>query len=139
MPGAERDPLSVRYDRSARRLLLAAISARPRGAAMFVHSPGPQFRELDTGYKFRLTANERAMTRAVYYQVKQEPRHWSAVVDWLRIENRHGRWGRQIRVRLVRYGSGYSHASKRPGSSYVNRPELRSTTGNRVDAGRRAG
>jgi hypothetical protein len=137
--GAERDPLSVRYDRSARRLLLAAIGARPRGATMWVASPGRAFRELDSGYKFQLTANERAITRAVYYQCKQQPRHWSPVVDWLRIENRHGRWGRILRVRLVRYGSGYSHASKRPRTSYVNRPELRSTPGNRVDAGRRAG
>jgi len=113
---------------SARRLLLAAIRARPGSARMFVHSPGGQFRELDQGARWRLTVNERAFTRAVFYQVtKVPPRVWSADLDWLGIENRHGRWGRVVRVRLVRYGSGYSHAEKRPGSSYVNRPELRHT------------
>ena len=37
------------------------------------------------------------------------------------------------------YGSGGRHIGKRLGISYVNRPELRSMPGARVDEGRRAG
>ena len=80
--GHSRDPLSVHYDRSARRLLLAAIRARALAAVMFVHSPGPQFRDLDQGARWRLTLNERAFTRSVFYQVmKVPPRQWSAEIS----------------------------------------------------------
>jgi len=123
-----RDPLSVRYANSARKLILAGIRARPATAAMFVVSPPREFLFLDGGSKFRLTKHERAMMRAVYYQVnKIPPKRWSVKITMGRIEKRHGRWGRPMHVRMYTAGSGYNHAEKNTRTSYVQRPELRNT------------
>ena len=114
-----RDALSVAYDARVRRVLLRAILARRERKAVpvFVASPPRDFRHLDRGGR---TAHERAFTRSAYYQVFRVPRmagelpYYSLKLTWGPITFRNGRWGRVVRVRLFRYGSGYRHAQTRP-------------------------
>lgn len=128
----ERDPLSVRYDRTARRVLERAVEARQLGkggAVTFVASPPGEFRELDRGGR---TRHERAFTRSAYWHVRfADPRYYSLKLTWGPLENHAGRWGRRVAVRLFLYRSGYRHASASP-SSYINDPSLKSEIGNRV-------
>lgn len=129
---ATRDPLSVRYDRTARHVLLTAIRAhqasprQPRAARVWVHSPHAEYRQLEVNGR---TASELAFQRAVYYQVvKVPPRRWSAKLEWGRIERRGARYGRHVRVRLFKYGSGYRHV-ERGGASYVRDEAKRARPG----------
>lgn len=135
MPGV-RDPLSVAYDARVRRVLLRAIVARRdrKGVPVFVASPPAEFRRLDKGGR---TAHERAFTRSAYYQVFRVPRNerelpmYSLKLDWGKITYRGGRWGRVVRVRLFRYGSGYQHARSRP--QWITGDARRSVPGSRID------
>jgi hypothetical protein len=126
---AERDPLSKRYDTMARRVLVAAIRARPSAYRVFVESPPREFRDTDQSGR---TQHERAFTRSLYYHVVQiprrrrEPQQWSLRLVWGPIERRGGRWGRRVTLRMFTVASGRRHTRKRPGTSYVERPELRS-------------
>lgn len=143
-----RDPLSVKYDRTARHVLLTAIRAhqanprQPRAARVWVHSSGAEFRDLDRGGR---TASERAFMRAVYYQITKTGRQvWSAKLEWGRVERRGSRYGRHLRVRLFRYGSGYRAASRKSDRAQWWRDEgtwrsggRRSVPGDRIDSNRR--
>lgn len=132
-----RDPLSVAYDQRVRRVLLRAIVARRENKAVpvFVASPPASFRRLDRGGR---TAHERAFTRSAYYQVFKVPRNagelptYSLKLTWGPIAFRHGRWGRVVRVRLYRYGSGYRHAQSRP--QWITDETRRSVPGARIDS-----
>jgi hypothetical protein len=126
VPGGQRDPLSVRYDRSARRALLAAIRAWRAGGktatAWIASEPPSQFRNLDTGGR---TGSERAFTRACYYQVFKIPRNlgvrpqWSLKLTWGPVERRGSRYGRTVTLRMFRYGSGYAKVAKNPRQSWI--------------------
>lgn len=142
---AVRDPLSVGYDTAVRRVLLAAIRARAagnrRGAHTFIKSPARSFTRLDRGGR---TADERAFTRAVYYQVRKVPEQlgqrpdWSVRIRWGKIGRRGGRWGRECWVRVFAYGRGYRHASRLPGSERWAVPgevaAMQSLPGARIDS-----
>ena len=134
---AARDPLSVRMDTQAWRVLMRARRKHRDQdygwLRVWVPSPARELRDLDPG---GLTRHERAFRRALYYPVVQAPRRLGQPQVWsLRTEmvdgfvNRRGRWGRWCRVRLYRYGSGYRKAAGSPRTSYVNNPELRSHIG----------
>ena len=117
---AVRDPLSVDYDPAVRRVLLAAIRERSRGnrrgARTFIYSPPRSFSRPDRGGR---TADERAFTRAVYYQVRKVPEnagidpYWSVKITWGKIGRRGGRWGREAWVRVYAYGRGRRHAERK--------------------------
>jgi hypothetical protein len=137
--GIKRDPLSVKYDVPVRRALVAATEAHAqrRAAEVWVGSPPVQFRAVDKGGR---TANERAFTRAAYYQVREvpklngEPIYWSLQLRWSPIYKRKGRWGRICYVRLRRYYAGARHsrtAGRR--DSYAQNAPLRSSVAERVD------
>ena len=103
-----RDPLSVHYDRSVKRAIRAAAEAHKvrRGVTVWVSSPPAEFRALDERGR---TVHERAFTRSAYYQVVSVPRAlkvaptWSLRLTWGPVAKRHGRWGRQVTIRLYRY------------------------------------
>ncbi len=137
MPWPGRDPLSVAYDRTARRVLLAAIARHRAGGGtvqIWVASPGHEVRRLDAG---GLTRHERAFRRALYYPVVQTPRRNQTGQVWsLRVwppgpfERRGGRYGRYHRVRLYRYGArGYVAAERRRGPGYTVDAARRSYVG----------
>lgn len=134
---APRSPGSSRWDRRARYALNMAARAHAvnAGARLFIHSPGPQFRNLDRGGR---TANERAFTRAVYYPVYAVPRQrreipvWSLRLTWGAIERHGDRYGRVVEMRLFRYSSGYRHASRQ--ARQYTAGDGRSSAGARVDA-----
>ena len=126
----ERDPLSVRYDRTTGIALRQAIKVRPREQPVFVATPGPALRQLDAGGR---TPNERAFTRSAYYRVRSapikagQPVQWSLKMTWGKLERRGGRYGRVVRLRMFPYSSGAKHAKANPRSSWLERPELRRT------------
>lgn len=136
---ANRDPLSVRYDIPVRRALNAAVEAhaRRRAAEVWVASQPVHFRSVDKGGR---TVEERAFTRAAYYQVREvpklngEPIYWSLQLSWSPIYKRNGRWGRIVKVRLRRYYSGARY-SRTAGArqSYARNAALRSSVVERVD------
>ena len=111
-----RDPRSVEYDPAVRSVLIQAIRAmRSRhGVIVWVASPRQQFRAKDAGGR---TSEERAFTRAAYYQVFAIPRKQGVRPDYsLKLTwgdalepSSHGRRARACRVRLYKYGSGYTH------------------------------
>ena len=137
---AKRDPLSERYDIPVRRALEAAVAAhaRRRGAQVWVNSHPAHYRNPDRGGR---TVEERAFTRAAYYQVREvpklagEPIYWSLQLAWSPIYKRSGnRWGRIVTVRLRRYYSGARY-SRTAGArdSYASHAALRSSVTERVD------
>jgi hypothetical protein len=136
---AQRDPLSVRYDVPVRRGLEAAVAAHKqrKGAAVWVASQPVHFRSTDRGGR---TVEERAFTRAAYYQVREvpklagEPVYWSLQLQWSPIYKRGSRWGRIVTVRLRRYYSGARY-SRTAGAreSYASNAALRSSVTERVD------
>lgn len=140
MPAAQRDPLSVRYDRAVRRLLTAAVAAhrdgRRGGVTAFIASPGREFTDTDKGGR---TRHERAFTRAAYYLVMKVPQHrgvpqqWSLKLEWGPIERRGARYGRVVRARVFLRSSGARHAAQNPGGSWRDNPALRSSVSNRID------
>ena len=125
----ERDPLSVRYDPHARSLISRAIAAhathgRPvwvRGALALQHGTAE-----DTGGR---TRDERALTRALYYDQRihkpsrRYPGDWSLQIEWT---------SRNVavsllRIRVLRDTSGARHVRRgRSGGSYITNPDLRS-------------
>lgn len=128
-----RDPLSVRYDGAARLALHRAIIAQRsgKGVRVRINSPGPELRRLDVG---GLTAHERAFTRACYYPVFKVPRNagvkprWSLKMTWDKGWARKGdRYGRQVTVRLYRYGAGRRHAEKH--AQWITNDAARATPG----------
>ena len=130
----ERDPLSERFDPAVRRALLAAIRARPASHAVWVASPGPEFRSLDRGGR---TSHERAFTRAAYYAVFRVPLNqglvpdWSLRLTWGPIERRGSRYGRTVQLRMFTRRSGERHNARHPGQSWVQNEALRSQVGAR--------
>lgn len=141
MAAWQRNPLSARYDAYARRLLLAAIRSRAergRGVKAFIVSPAAEFRDLDSGGR---TVHERELQRSLYYPVQQIPRQiararglgregavydWSLKLRWGKIENRGGRWGRTLTVRVYRYSAGRRHVARHPDTAYTAHEELQS-------------
>jgi len=141
MGAFQRDQHSRAYDAYARRALNAAVRshhAKGRGVKVFIVSPAAQFGHRDRGGR---TVNERAFTRAAYYLVVQVPRQlararggttadakpdWSLKLTWGRIENRGGRWGRSVGVRVYRRAAGRRHTARHPATAYTARPELQS-------------
>jgi len=138
--GAQRDPLSERYDTAVRRLLTAAVAAhrdgRRAGVQAFIASPGREFTRTDKGGR---TKHERAFTRAAYYLVMKVPQHrgepqqWSLKLEWGPIQRRGSRYGRVVTARLFLRSSGARHAAQHPGSSWRDNPGLRSTIDARID------
>ena len=108
-----------------------------RGAQVWVASQPVHFRNTDRGGR---TVEERAFTRAAYYQVREvpklngEPIYWSLQLSWSPIYKRRGRWGRIVTVRLRRYYSGARY-SRTAGArdSYAGHAALRSSVADRVD------
>jgi hypothetical protein len=102
-----RDPLSVRYDATARQVMLRAIAAsrNGRGVQAYVASPRAELRSPDAGGR---TAHERAFTRAAYYLVWRAPLNAGRIPDWslkltwsdeLRASSQ-GRMARAVRLRV---------------------------------------
>jgi hypothetical protein len=124
----QRDPLSVRYDGTARQVLGRAIRAsrHRKGIQAWVSSTSGELRSPDGGGR---TAHERAFTRAAYYYVWREPLNYGRIPDWslkvtwgpdaeLRPSAR-GRMARPVRVRIFpRRGprGGREHAYALPAS-----------------------
>src|SRR5271170_6074702 len=114
-----RDPRSVEWDGAVRSVLISAIRAsrQRKGVIVWVASPRGQFRDKDAGGR---TAEERAFTRAAYYQVFLVPRKMGVRPDYsLKLTwgdslepSSHGRRARACRVRLYTYGSGYAKVAK---------------------------
>ena len=137
-------------DLTVRRALLAAIRRhqdnprRPRTTDLWIHSPASQFRDLDAG---GMTANERGFTRSVYYQTWRVPINegvpveWSARLYWGKLEQRGGRLGRHVRLRLFRYRSGVRHVERTIARGDQWREDIeggytRSVPGARIDQNR---
>jgi hypothetical protein len=109
--GAQRDPLSVRYDGAVRDLMIRAARAhRDRKTVQaWIASPRAEFRARDKGGR---TAHERAFTRSAYYLIFKTPINRGQVPDWsLKLEwgddaerraSSAGRLARPVRVRLFR-------------------------------------
>jgi hypothetical protein len=126
MPGPQRDPLAVAYERHARAALVDAIrTGPPRISRVFIASPGAEFTSTDRGGR---TRHERAFTRAAYYEVQQVPRRtgtpqqWSLRLEWSLIERRGSRYGRVVTVRMFRYGRRSLEAGRRRGAYLGNGP-----------------
>lgn len=139
MKGAPRDPLSAKYDVTARRNLEAAVEAHSerRGVQVWVASPPAEFRDVDRGGR---TRHERAFTRCCYWQVREVPLHhgqpvfWSLKLTWGPISKRGGRWGRVVTMRLFRAYAGRRHSLSRPAEeSYSQNAAIRSGVDDRVD------
>jgi hypothetical protein len=147
--GAQRDPLSVRYDGTVRQALLRAIKAgRYRHSiTIWIASPREEFRRKDKGGR---TAHERAFTRSAYYQVVKVPynagvpQDYSLKLRWgeeLEPSSR-GRLARPVAVRMYRRSSGEGYVREkvaRPWSEDVDgtgswrKGTRRSVIGDRVD------
>jgi hypothetical protein len=106
--GAQRDPLSVRYDGVVHQLMVRAARAhRDRKAVVaWVASPRGEFRHKDRGGR---TSHERAFTRSAYYLIFKnggEPGRsgWSLKLEWgddgQRRASSAGRLARPVKVRL---------------------------------------
>jgi hypothetical protein len=114
----QRDLLSIGYDTASRRALVRAIRKRPAGHQIFVQSPGREFSDVDPGGR---TRHERAFTRSLYYHVVQIPRRqnvpqeWSLRLRWGKIENRGGRYGRRVELRMFPASAGYRHVQRHGG------------------------
>jgi hypothetical protein len=131
-------------DASVRRVLLQAIRARRvgRGVTAWVPSPPGEFRLLDKGGR---TAHERAFTRSAYYQVtKTSPTPlYSLKLTWGKLERRGTQYGRRVRVRVYRYGSGEGHVKKKVREPWIEDIDAvgswragtrRSLPGDRIDS-----
>lgn len=132
--GAQRDPLSVRYDGAARSVLLSAVRAHKqnKGTVTWVQTPARSFGDVDAG---GLTRNERAFQRSLYYQVdKVGDKVWSLKLTWDGVERRGRGVGRTLRVRLYRPASGYRHVAARPGIAWWRDPARQSKVGSRAPA-----
>ena len=152
---AKRDALSVKYDTTARHVLLTAIRGhqlnprQPRAARVWVHSPVREYRDLDHGGR---TASERAFQRSVYYQTWRQPINagipptWAPDFQWGKVERRGRRYGRWLRIRLYLHGSGRRHVDRKLFATQQWRQDLgtwrsggrRSVPGDRIDSNRRA-
>jgi hypothetical protein len=107
--GAQRDPLSTRYDGVVRDLMIRAARAhRDRKAVRaWIASPRGEFRARDRGGR---TAHERAFTRSAYYLIFKTPINRGQVPDWSlkltwgadseRRASSSGRLARPVQVRL---------------------------------------
>jgi hypothetical protein len=137
---AKRDPRSVKYDIPVRRALNAAVDAhaRRRGIRVWVNSHPAHYRSVDKGGR---TVEERAFTRACYWQVREVPKHlgeaprWSLQIVWSPIYKRSSnRWGRVATLVLRRASSG-RRWSMGPGArqSYATGAAPRSSVTDRVD------
>ena len=104
-----RDPLSVRYDATARQVMLRAARASRggRGVTVWIASSRAELRHPDAGGRSR---HERAFTRAAYYLIfrvplnRGEPPEWSLKLTWgkdadLRPSSQ-GRMARPVTARL---------------------------------------
>ena len=151
--GAVRDPVSVAYDTTVRRVLIAAIRAhqrnrdKPRAAVTFIYSPPRTFRQLDAGGH---TEQERGFTRAIYFHIYRVPIKlgldpvWSARLEWGKITRRPSGWGRPVKVRLFVYGTKAARAAARrgtwitdDGTGTFREGTRRSLPGARIDSQRR--
>ena len=77
----QRDPLSVRYDATARQALGRAMRASRagRGVQVWVASTRGELRDPDSGGRSR---HERAFSRAAYYEVWRRPINAGAIPTW---------------------------------------------------------
>lgn len=131
----QRDPLSVRYDASAERIINRAIESAARGRWIpgVIESGAHEQREL-TGA--RLSVTERALQRALYHDHRIHKARKNTGGDWsLRVE-----WGevigrrRLFRIRVFKDTTGARKVRRDYGigQSYISNPALRSryaTTG----------
>lgn len=126
----QRDPLSVRYDASAERIITRAIAGAARGRWIpgIIESGRHEQRER-TGA--RLSVTERAMQRALYHDQrihkarKNTGGDWSLKVEWGEVIGRR----RLFRIRVFKDTTG-SRKVRRDyglGKSYINNPALRSS------------
>lgn len=123
MPYA-RDPLSIRYDATARQSVMRAISAgrSGRGVQVWVASSRAEHQAPDEGGR---TKHERAFSRAAYYLVWRAPLNAGRVPDWsLKLiwgpdsamqASSHGRMARPVRLRVwprrgPKGGRDFAHA-----------------------------
>lgn len=113
-----RDPLSVRFDASADKLVTRAIEARGAWVTAWVPSPEAERDELDDG---GLTHHERAFLAACYHhrliymwgsgrvdghRVRNPERRYSLKREWGPLQAR----GRVLRVRVIRTGEASLYA-----------------------------
>ena len=122
MPFA-RDPLSVSYDKQTNRLLDRLYRKRslPASAEAFVKVPPNDPPDDVDG---SLTMHERAFVRSLYHQNKlRHPRRSIRKPEWHEATHK----GRRVTVTVFTGWSGFDHAEQHAESSYVERPELRSS------------
>ena len=135
----ERDPLSIRYDATARQAVMRAISAgrNRRGVQVWVASTTRELGSPDAGGR---TAHERAFTRAAYYLVWRAPINAGRIPDWsLKLTwgpdsalqpSSAGRMARPVRLRIFprrgpRGGREHGHGLPRP-RQWAGNPDLQS-------------
>jgi hypothetical protein len=125
----QRDPLSVRYDAAADRILTRAIESAARGRWVpgVIESGAGEQREL-TGA--RLSVTERALQRALYHDQrihkarKNTGGDWSLKVSWGEIAGRN----RLFRIRVFRDTTGARKVRRDyGGQSYIKNPAIRSS------------
>lgn len=120
-----RDPLSVRYDRPAGRLLDRAAARPNTWIETRLPTPSHMRHVVDT---HGLTPYERAFTRSLYYQLngpysegwRERQLEFSLQVTW----GGYNKLGRLCRIRITSYESGWKHAHRRPDQAYTNNPAL---------------
>ena len=103
----ERDPLSIRYDATARQSVMRAIAAGRRGRGVQVWVASGRGEAADAGGR---TPHERAFSRAAYYLVWRAPINAGRIPDWsLKLiwgpdsameASSHGRMARPVRLRV---------------------------------------
>ena len=125
----QRDPLSVRYDRTAYAMITRAIqgAARGRWVPGVIESGGHEQRE---DYGSRLSVSERAFQRSLYHDQrihkarKNTGGDWSLKVEWGEVIGRR----RLLRIRVFKDSTGARKVRRDyGGQSYVKNPAARST------------
>jgi hypothetical protein len=118
-----RDPLSVLYDKQTSKLLdrLYRVTNLPASAETFVEIPKDDPPDDVDG---SLTMHERAFVRSLYKQNRlRHPRRSIRKPQWHEVTRK----GRRVTVTMFTGSSGVDHVEQHPESSYVERPELRSS------------
>ena len=119
----ERDPLSVLYDDQANLLLdrLYCELTFPVSAEAFVHIP---LDDPPDDWDGTLTKHQRAWVRSLYRQNDlRDPRGSIRKPEWQEMTLN----GRRVTVTMFSGPSGADHVRQHPESSFVERPELRSS------------
>lgn len=121
----ERDPLSVRYDDAAGRLLGRAYAAPGTWQYSAIAEPaGGRYSATDAG---GLKAFERAFQRSLYYVHNggangRRNRVWSLQREWGPVTEH----GRLVGVRVSEVGTARRALARKPSTAWWKHPELRS-------------